>query len=278
MTPSDPSPTRALIIAEPWISMILSGRKTWEMRTRGTTIRGTIGLIRKGSGLIVGLAELVDSLPPLDAAGLAASTDRHGIPPKQHVRVLADGWVVPWVLRGATPLASSIPYQHPMGAVTWVTLDRTVAGNLPQTDSLPAASRETSALLRPMSGAPVPPPLPQLPAVAPPPLAGAVGVVRLTGGNIRNGHIYLRTIERLLPPEAIGGANVGAAAPQRLYVTFDPGPAIETDVAQDKMIFRARGPVRAFFAASGAQEGDEVVMTRTAPHALHVSLRPRRGE
>jgi len=35
-----------LIIREPWISHILSGAKTWEMRTTPTRYRGPIGLIR----------------------------------------------------------------------------------------------------------------------------------------------------------------------------------------------------------------------------------------
>jgi len=53
---------RALIIDEPWISKILSGEKTLEMRSRHTKIRGRIGLIRKGSGLIVGDVWLDDSI------------------------------------------------------------------------------------------------------------------------------------------------------------------------------------------------------------------------
>ena len=40
---------KGLIIADPWIGYIISGTKTWEMRSRNTTIRGRIALIRKGS-------------------------------------------------------------------------------------------------------------------------------------------------------------------------------------------------------------------------------------
>ena len=119
---------------------------------------------------------------------------------------------------------------------------------------------------------------PKSPVAAATLAADDAGVVRLTGGNIRNSHIYLRTVQRLLPPDVIGGANASAAARRQFTVTFDPGPTIETDVAEDKMILRARGPVRAFFAASGALEGDKVVIKRTAPYALHISLQPRRAE
>lgn len=50
---------RALIIREPWIELILSGRKTWEIRGTATSVRGRIGLIRARSGLIVGTPEFV---------------------------------------------------------------------------------------------------------------------------------------------------------------------------------------------------------------------------
>ena len=45
---------RALIVRQPWIDLILSGEKTWEMRSRPTNVRGRIGLIEQGTGLIVG--------------------------------------------------------------------------------------------------------------------------------------------------------------------------------------------------------------------------------
>ena len=32
--------TKALIVDQPWIDLILSGRKTWEMRGTSTSFRG----------------------------------------------------------------------------------------------------------------------------------------------------------------------------------------------------------------------------------------------
>jgi hypothetical protein len=54
---------QGLIIRAPWIDMILAGTKTWEMRTAPCPHLGRIGLIRKGTGLIVGVANVVASLP-----------------------------------------------------------------------------------------------------------------------------------------------------------------------------------------------------------------------
>jgi hypothetical protein len=123
MSATNSMPTRGLVIAEPWISEILAGRKTWEMRTKATDIRGRIGLIRKGSGLVVGTVELVDSLPALNAVDLAAHERRHGVSLERQAHMLAGGWVVPWVLRGARAFLPPIRYVHPPGAVIWVTLN-----------------------------------------------------------------------------------------------------------------------------------------------------------
>jgi hypothetical protein len=52
--------SRGLIIDDPWITYILEGTKDWEMRSTSTSQRGWFGLIRKGTGQIFGIANLVD--------------------------------------------------------------------------------------------------------------------------------------------------------------------------------------------------------------------------
>lgn len=111
-----------LIVREPWIGYILEGTKTWEMRTSPAPRRGRIGLIRKGTGLVVGTAKIVDSLPPLDAAGLAATRDRHRIPAELDVQVLAAGWIHPWVLRNVRRLPRPVAAGQKPGQVIWVPL------------------------------------------------------------------------------------------------------------------------------------------------------------
>lgn len=116
---------KGLVIDEPWIGKILRGEKHWEMRTTATTIRGRIALIRKGSGTIVGSAELVDSIGPLDAIACRAHRDKHGIPSSRDDALLR--WNHAWVLENARPLARPIAYEHPNGAVIWVNLADFVA-------------------------------------------------------------------------------------------------------------------------------------------------------
>ncbi|MBR1216410.1 DUF4357 domain-containing protein [Bradyrhizobium sp. U87765 SZCCT0131] len=118
---------RGLVIREPWIGKILAGTKTWEMRSRVTLVRGAVALIRQGSGLVVGTASLIECLPALTKDNYLDHADRHQIPGEMLDEVIGNGWVHPWVLSDAHPLASPIPYQHKSGAVTFVSLDEAVA-------------------------------------------------------------------------------------------------------------------------------------------------------
>ncbi len=69
---------KALIIKTPHIDNILSGKKTWEMRTKNDSYRGRIGLIRKGCpGKIIGVAEMVDSLGEFSKEELLAYQSKH---------------------------------------------------------------------------------------------------------------------------------------------------------------------------------------------------------
>jgi hypothetical protein len=61
---------RGLLIRDPYVSWILDGRKTWEIRGAATAIRGRIALIKAGSGTVVGTCELVDVIGPITLAAL----------------------------------------------------------------------------------------------------------------------------------------------------------------------------------------------------------------
>jgi hypothetical protein len=121
---------KGLIIREPWIDMILDGTKTWELRTQRTSVRGEIALIRQGTGQIEGVTHLVDSLPPLDPEGLAGSVQFHGVSLSEQAIVILNGWLFPWLIVNTRRLSSPVPYHHPNGAVTWVSLDFTVTQSI----------------------------------------------------------------------------------------------------------------------------------------------------
>ena len=110
--------SRGLIIKKRWLDLILSGHKTWEMRSAKTNVRGPIALIEQGSGLIVGHANLVDSIGPLSTYDYYDAHDKHMIPDTIH----NTKWRHAWVLVGAKRHETPIPYAHPKGAVIWVKL------------------------------------------------------------------------------------------------------------------------------------------------------------
>jgi hypothetical protein len=90
------------------------------MRTRNTHVRGRIGLIRKGSKSVVGVADLVDTLPQLSQAALQGCSTRHRIPEGHIGEDFKHNTA--WVLEHARPLRDPVPYCHPLGAVIWVNL------------------------------------------------------------------------------------------------------------------------------------------------------------
>jgi hypothetical protein len=110
--------TRALIVKKEHLDKILDGDKTWEMRSSKTNIRGRIGLIESGSGLIVGEVTLTDCGPALDVLTALMNMPSHQVSDIQ----LLKKWKYPWVLKDAKRYEKPIPYKHPQGAVIWVRL------------------------------------------------------------------------------------------------------------------------------------------------------------
>lgn len=113
---------RGLTIREPWIDKILSGRKTWEIRTRKTNIRERIALIRGGTSTIDGYADLIDCFA-MSRQELAGMAHYHNVPEADlasYGNPEADLFV--WVLDNVEKISQPIPFQRPGGAVNWVTL------------------------------------------------------------------------------------------------------------------------------------------------------------
>ena len=114
--------THGLIIAQPWIGMILRGEKSWEMRSQKVKRRGAFALIEKGTGTVVGLASLTDVQGPLNFEQLAEHQDLHRVPANIY-QAAGYKWNYAWVLQDVQALPNPVPYQHKNGAVTWVLLN-----------------------------------------------------------------------------------------------------------------------------------------------------------
>lgn len=121
--------THGLVIAEPWIGKILSGEKTWEMRSRNTKRRGPIALIKKGSKTVVGVCRLEGVKGPLDKSELAQYEHEHQVP-REVYEAPGYKWHYAWILSDVMPLPEPVPYVHRPGAVIWVALEPQVIHQL----------------------------------------------------------------------------------------------------------------------------------------------------
>lgn len=274
--------TSGLIIADPWIGLILDGFRTWEMRSSGTSRRGWFGLIRKGTGTVCGVARLVDTGAPLSPDEMVATFERHRIPEAMIRSGEVAKWNTPWILADVQRLATPVPYRHRNGAVTWVKLDddvaeavgRQIRGSSAATPDVRDVQPEPSARLsttihRDQPAAP--PPNPFL-------YSGSnggtlIGEVEITQGNLDNNHIYLRSFFDRFPEDAVGGSNRHQKAVREVVVDWGGGAPVRTDLDGSKRFFRARGWVRSFFEQNGAQAGDYVLVEETGPYSYRVRLR-----
>jgi len=112
-----------LIIKSPWIEKILSGEKVWEIRGTATKKRGWIALIKSGSKKIFGVCRLIDVVGPLSLEEMLNTVDNHLVPLEE---LKKDGLpyskTFAWVLDRPVTLEKPLPYSHPSGAITWVSL------------------------------------------------------------------------------------------------------------------------------------------------------------
>src|SRR5690606_33530902 len=129
--------------------MILRGEKTWEMRKTANHDRGIIGLIRKGSGHVVGVANLVDSLPPISQKDYRRTEHLHGIRGVAQRDAIEKGYFVPWVLKDVRVLPCAVPYKHKFGAQSRIVLEDDVAAAI-------HAGARTSCARLPRHGRPMP--------------------------------------------------------------------------------------------------------------------------
>ena len=114
---------RALVVKKVWLDKILDNGKIWEMRTTKTYVRGVVGLIEAGTGLIVGTTEIVGCAKPIETPENAWSTKKlHQV---EYIELLKK-WKCPWILKDSKRLDKPIPYDHPQGAVIWVRFDKEI--------------------------------------------------------------------------------------------------------------------------------------------------------
>jgi hypothetical protein len=110
---------KGLVIKEPWISLILTGQKTMEMRKTRTKNIGRIALLNRG--YIWGYATLYRCEGPLSKEELLQRVDQHCIPAE---RIISPDFQYKfgWMISQVEKLQNPEKYNHPRGAQSWVNL------------------------------------------------------------------------------------------------------------------------------------------------------------
>ncbi|QYZ68882.1 hypothetical protein [Neotabrizicola shimadae] len=269
---------KGLVIREPWIDLIQTGQKPWEMRGQRPSYRGWIGLIRKGSGVVSSIARLADVGFPLSPDEMVATFDHHRIPEAMIRSGEVAKWTTPWKLADLRVLPRPVPYRHPNGAITLFTLDPQVSAaivaqlgpDMPAAD-MPAPQPSTARPITPRAPS-RPPKVSAMPVTSPQPAApgSLLGETVLTEGNLKNNHFYLRAFLHHFPEDLVGGRDT---APPTLAVVESPGmPPTQTDICPTHRFFRDRSWTRRFFANHDAEPGDRVQVHQVAPRHYRVLL------
>lgn len=120
---------KGLIIRQPWLDLILSGEKTWEMRSGRTSHRGLFGLILKGSKTVVAVAELVTVYGPLTDEVLHQSFNLHRVPHPGLTPPGKPSWNYAWELADVHRIPKPVPYTH-RSEVRWVVFSPEVTAQI----------------------------------------------------------------------------------------------------------------------------------------------------
>ena len=109
---------KGLIVREPWASLIVEGKKRWEVRRTRTKYRGPVAII--SGGKVLGVADIVDVIElPVDE--MAALVGKHYADPLQILTYGAGKKTLfAWVMKNARKLKEPIQVEIPPGAQIWV--------------------------------------------------------------------------------------------------------------------------------------------------------------
>lgn len=106
-----------LIVNEPFASMIIEGKKTWELRNRllPTKRQGKeFYLLSKGRAL--GTVRFLYSIGPLSRNQITQNKDKHHC----YKLTSAEEPVFAWIVKVEKKYKRPLRYRHPMGARIWV--------------------------------------------------------------------------------------------------------------------------------------------------------------
>lgn len=113
-------PKLGLIVREPYASLIVDGRKVWEIRRRKTRHRGPLGIV--SGGRLIGQADLVGVEGPFSVEELLAHQEKH-LAEEAFLRAYSkDEPLYAWVLENAFRYEKPLHVPRRPGRVMFVDL------------------------------------------------------------------------------------------------------------------------------------------------------------
>jgi len=108
---------KGLIVKEPFATLIVEGKKTWEIRKSRTRVRGEVLILNRG--MAIGKAELVDVLGPFTPEELASHQEKHRAT-LEFLREYSNGKpLYAWVFRNAEKFETPKRIGISKGAQVW---------------------------------------------------------------------------------------------------------------------------------------------------------------
>lgn len=137
----DHLPERGFRVYEPYATLIVQGKKRWELRKHPTRIRGRVAVLHKGQ--VRGTVEIVDVHGPFTVEELQEHYDKHLAHPR-FLEAYAQGKpLYAWELQNPEEFPQPRPYPTRPGQQTWVRLHP--EADQPRTQSQDQSSREGSS-------------------------------------------------------------------------------------------------------------------------------------
>ena len=114
----DELPERALKVRQPYASLIVQGKKTWEIRRHPTRVRGRVGIM--SGGKLLGTVEVRGVKGPFTVEELAEHADRHQADPAFLQAYARNDPLYAWELANAREYPQPISVQTKNGQQMWV--------------------------------------------------------------------------------------------------------------------------------------------------------------
>lgn len=137
-------PAQAFRVREPYASYIVEGKKTWELRTYPTAVRGRVGVV--SGRKLLGTVDIVGSRGPLTDEELERHQDRHLADPAFLQQYRRGRPLYAWELAGARKFEQPVEVAARPGQRTWVRMDHqaTVQRTPRRGKSLPSSRSASS--------------------------------------------------------------------------------------------------------------------------------------